>query len=124
MTSLLSDMRTTRPQGRIFRITQPHGLRLLYLGTPTGRRKRLGRVYSQINRRWHVKTKLDFVINLRIAKATRLDRSVDLRTAADEVIESNLYADSGSSIVSLLLISGLSYNTTFNKELWISSLPL
>jgi len=27
MTSLLSDMRTVRPQGLTFRITQPHGLR-------------------------------------------------------------------------------------------------
>jgi len=33
MTSLLSDMRTVRPQGRTFRITQPHGLRVSYLGT-------------------------------------------------------------------------------------------
>jgi hypothetical protein len=29
----LSDMRTIRPQGRTFRITQPHGLRASYLGT-------------------------------------------------------------------------------------------
>jgi len=50
MTSLLSDMRTVRPKGRTFRITQPHGLRLLYLGTPLGRRKRLNRVYSEIRR--------------------------------------------------------------------------
>ena len=34
MTSLLSDMRTVRPQGLTFRITQPHGLRISYLGTP------------------------------------------------------------------------------------------
>jgi hypothetical protein len=27
-------------------------------------------------------------------------------------------------LVSFVLISGLSYNTTFNKELWISSFPL
>jgi len=32
MTSLLSDMRMVRPQGLTFRITQPHGLRILYLG--------------------------------------------------------------------------------------------
>ena len=31
MTSLLSDMRTVRPQGLTFRITQPHGLRILHL---------------------------------------------------------------------------------------------
>jgi hypothetical protein len=31
MTSLLSDMRMVRPQGLTFRITQPHGLRILYL---------------------------------------------------------------------------------------------
>jgi hypothetical protein len=36
----------------------------------------------------------------------------------------NDYAHFGSSLASLVLISGLSYNTTFNKELWISSLPL
>jgi hypothetical protein len=36
MTSLLSDMRTVRPQGLTFRITQPHGLRILYLGTTLG----------------------------------------------------------------------------------------
>ncbi len=32
--------------------------------------------------------------------------------------------DPGSLPASPVLISGLSYNTTFNKELWISSLPL
>src|ERR1700738_1931352 len=36
MTSCLSDMRTVRPQGRTFRITQPHGLRVSYLGTLPG----------------------------------------------------------------------------------------
>jgi hypothetical protein len=36
MTSLLSDMRTVRPQGLTFRITQPHGLRILYVGTTLG----------------------------------------------------------------------------------------
>jgi len=33
MTSYLSDMRTVRLQGLTFRITQPYGLRIPYLGT-------------------------------------------------------------------------------------------
>jgi hypothetical protein len=36
MTSYLSDMRTVRPPGRTFRITQPYGLRIPYLGTIHG----------------------------------------------------------------------------------------
>jgi hypothetical protein len=36
MTSCLSDMRTVRPQGPTFRITQPYGLRVSYLGTTQG----------------------------------------------------------------------------------------
>ena len=68
MTSLLSDMRTVRPKGRTFRITQPHGLRLLYLGTPLGRGKRLSRVIFSNKTAFAIKTKPDFVINLKIAR--------------------------------------------------------
>ena len=45
MTSLLSDMRTVRPQGPTFRITQPYGLRDLYLGMPPSFRKGLSRIF-------------------------------------------------------------------------------
>jgi len=31
----MSDMRRVRPLGRIFRITQPDGLRIRYLGIPS-----------------------------------------------------------------------------------------
>src|SRR5271167_313992 len=44
MTSCLSDMRTVRPQGRTFRITQPHGLRASYLGTLPGLCNRSNRI--------------------------------------------------------------------------------
>jgi hypothetical protein len=44
MTSCLSDMRTVRPQGRTFRITQPHGLRVSYLGTLPGLCNRSNRI--------------------------------------------------------------------------------
>jgi hypothetical protein len=46
MTSCLSDMRTVRPQGRTFRITQPHGLRVSYLGTLSGLCNRSNRIVS------------------------------------------------------------------------------
>jgi hypothetical protein len=36
MTSYLSDMRTVRPEGPTFRITQPFGLRIWYVGTAQG----------------------------------------------------------------------------------------
>jgi hypothetical protein len=80
-------MRTVRPKSRIFRITQPHGLRLLYLATPLRHRKRLSQVYSQIKRYLHVKTKLDFVFNLKIAEALGLTVPLALLTRADEMIE-------------------------------------
>jgi hypothetical protein len=48
MTSLLSDMRTVRPQGRTFRITQPHGLRASYLGMHSGLYNRSNRIVTDI----------------------------------------------------------------------------
>src|SRR4029077_17611103 len=47
MTSLLSGMRTIRPQGRTFRITQPHGLRVAYLGTLPSLRNGLNRIFPR-----------------------------------------------------------------------------
>jgi hypothetical protein len=47
MTSLLSDMRTVRPKGQTFRITQPHGLRVSYLGTTQGRCKGRDKILSR-----------------------------------------------------------------------------
>jgi hypothetical protein len=47
MTSLLSDMRMVRPQGLTFRITQPHGLRILYLGTTQGHCKGRDKILSR-----------------------------------------------------------------------------
>src|SRR5271166_5797052 len=46
MTSCLSDMRTVRPRGRTFRITQPHGLRPSYLGTLPGLCNRSNRIVT------------------------------------------------------------------------------
>src|ERR1700738_793258 len=54
MTSCLSDMRTVRPQGRTFRITQPHGLRVSYLGTLLGLCNGSNRISYRISRRLHV----------------------------------------------------------------------
>ena len=72
MTSLLSDMRMIRPQGRTFVSRSLMACALsLYVGTPQGRRKRLSRVYSQL-KCLQVETKLDFVINLKIAMALGL----------------------------------------------------
>src|SRR5580704_9816101 len=45
MTSCLSDMRTVRPQGPTFRITQPYGLRVSYLRTHPSLRKGLNRIF-------------------------------------------------------------------------------
>jgi hypothetical protein len=42
----LSDMRTVRPQGLTFRITQPHGLRVQYLRMHPSLRKELNRIIS------------------------------------------------------------------------------
>src|ERR1700745_4213344 len=47
MPPLLSDMRTVRPQGRTFRITQPHGLRVSYLGTTRGHCKGRDKILSR-----------------------------------------------------------------------------
>ena len=41
-------MRTVRPQGLTFRITQPHGLRELYLGMHPSLRKGLNRILPDI----------------------------------------------------------------------------
>ena len=46
MTSLLSDMRTVRPQGLTFRITQPLGLRILHLRATQAYCKKLDEVLS------------------------------------------------------------------------------
>jgi hypothetical protein len=44
---LLSDMRTVRPQGRTFRITQPHGLRVSYLRATQGHCKGRDKILSR-----------------------------------------------------------------------------
>jgi hypothetical protein len=41
-------MRTVRPQGRTFRITQPHGLRVSYLGMHSGLYNRSNRMVTDI----------------------------------------------------------------------------
>ena len=48
MTSLLSDMRMVRPQGLTFRITQPHGLRILYLGAIKAINKGRDKILSRL----------------------------------------------------------------------------
>jgi hypothetical protein len=47
MASLLSDMRMVRPQGLTFRITQPYGLRISYLGTTQGHCKGRDKILSR-----------------------------------------------------------------------------
>jgi hypothetical protein len=61
-----------RPQGRTFVSRSLMACPLYMWARLRAARKRLSRVYSQIKRCLQVETKLDFVINLKIAMALGL----------------------------------------------------